>query len=383
MGKRANGEGTIRQRKDGRWEARCTCGYNPKTGQPIRKSVYGLTQKEVREKLTSTIKSIDDNTYIAPSAITVESWLDTWLKEYVKSSVKLLTFTSYDTISRVHIKPTLGRIKLQALKAPQIQALYNSLLAEGKSPKTIKNIHGVLHKALDKAVKIGYIQTNPAAVCDIPRIEKKEIKPLNTDDISRFIKRLQTEEYKNLYLTTLFTGMREGEVLGLTWDCVDFERGTIIINKQLQKEKTSGAKYYIAETKTSKIRVLTPAPYVMSLLKEEQTKQKQNRLRLGYLWDNPLNLVFTTEIGRYIAFSTVYKRFKRIVAELGVPEARFHDLRHTYATLALQEGDDIKTVQTALGHSTVSTTLDIYSHTTETMKEKSSQRMNNFISKVI
>lgn len=383
MGKRANGEGTIRQRKDGRWEARCTCGYNPKTGQPIRKSVYGLTQKEVREKLTSTIKSIDDNTYIAPSAITVESWLDTWLKEYVKSSVKLLTFTSYDTISRVHIKPTLGRIKLQALKAPQIQALYNSLLAEGKSPKTIKNIHGVLHKALDKAVKIGYIQTNPASVCDIPRIEKKEIKPLNTDDISRFIKRLQTEEYKNLYLTTLFTGMREGEVLGLTWDCVDFERGTIIINKQLQKEKTSGAKYYIAETKTSKIRVLTPAPYVMSLLKEEQTKQKQNRLRLGYLWDNPLNLVFTTEIGRYIAFSTVYKRFKRIVAELGVPEARFHDLRHTYATLALQEGDDIKTVQTALGHSTVSTTLDIYSHTTETMKEKSSQRMNNFISKVI
>ena len=383
MGKRASGEGTIRQRKDGRWEARYSCGYDPKTGKPIRKSVYGLTQKEVREKLTSTIKSIDDNTYIAPSAITVESWLDTWLKEYVKSSVKLLTFTSYDTISRVHIKPTLGRIKLQALKAPQIQALYNSLLAEGKSPKTIKNIHGVLHKALDKAVKIGYIQTNPASVCDIPRIEKKEIKPLNTDDISRFIKRLQTEEYKNLYLTTLFTGMREGEVLGLTWDCVDFERGTIIINKQLQKEKTSGAKYYIAETKTSKIRVLTPAPYVMSLLKEEQTKQKQNRLRLGYLWDNPLNLVFTTEIGRYIAFSTVYKRFKRIVAELGVPEARFHDLRHTYATLALQEGDDIKTVQTALGHSTVSTTLDIYSHTTETMKEKSSQRMNNFISKVI
>ncbi len=383
MGKRASGEGTIRQRKDGRWEARYSCGYDPKTGKPIRKSVYGLTQKEVREKLTSAIKSIDDNTYIAPKTITVESWLDTWLKEYVKSSVKLLTFTSYDTISRVHIKPTLGRIKLQALKAPQIQALYNSLLAEGKSPKTIKNIHGVLHKALDKAVKIGYIQTNPASVCDIPRIEKKEIKPLNTDDISRFIKRLQTEEYKNLYLTTLFTGMREGEVLGLTWDCVDFERGTIIINKQLQKEKTSGAKYYIAETKTSKIRVLTPAPYVMSLLKEEQTKQKQNRLRLGYLWDNPLNLVFTTEIGRYIAFSTVYKRFKRIVAELGVPEARFHDLRHTYATLALQEGDDIKTVQTALGHSTVSTTLDIYSHTTETMKEKSSQRMNNFISKVI
>ena len=330
MGKRASGEGTIRQRKDGRWEARYSCGYDPKTGKPIRKSVYGLTQKEVREKLTSAIKSIDDNTYIAPKTITVESWLDTWLKEYVKSSVKLLTFTSYDTISRVHIKPTLGRIKLQALKAPQIQALYNSLLAEGKSPKTIKNIHGVLHKALDKAVKIGYIQTNPAAVCDIPRIEKKEIKPLNTDDISRFIKRLQTVEYKNLYLTTLFTGMREGEVLGLTWDCVDFERGTITINKQLQKEKTSGAKYYIAETKTSKIRVLTPAPYVMSLLKEEQTKQKQNRLRLGYLWDNPLNLVFTTETGRYIAFSTVYKRFKRIVTELGVPDARFHDLRHPY-----------------------------------------------------
>lgn len=382
MGKRANGEGTIRQRKDGRWEARCTCGYNPKTGQPIRKSVYGLTQKEVREKLTSTIKSIDDNTYIAPSAITVESWLDTWLKEYVKSSVKLLTFTSYDTISRVHIKPTLGRIKLQALKAPQIQAFYNSLITD-KSPKTIKNIHGVLHKALDKAIKIGYITTNPASVCDIPRIEKKEIKPLNADNISRFIKRLDTEEYKNLYITTLFTGMREGEVLGLTWDCVDFERGTITVNKQLQKEKIKGGKYYLAETKTSKVRVLTPAQYVMSILKEEQIRQKENRLKLGHMWDNSLNLVFTNTTGRYLAIVTVYKRFKKIVSEIGIPQARFHDLRHTYATLALQEGDDIKTVQTALGHSTVSTTLDIYSHTTETMRKESSKRMDNFINKVI
>lgn len=382
MGKRASGEGSIRQRKDGRWEGRCSCGYAPKTGKPIRRSVYGLTQKEVREKLTSIAKSIDDNTYIAPKTITVGDWLELWLKEYVQVSVKPLTFKSYEVVVRVHIKPAIGSIKLQALKAPQIQAFYNSLITD-KSPKTIKNIHGVLHKALDKAIKIGYITTNPASVCDIPRIEKKEIKPLNADNISRFIKRLDTEEYKNLYITTLFTGMREGEVLGLTWDCVDFERGTITVNKQLQKEKIKGGKYYLAETKTSKVRVLTPAQYVMSILKEEQIRQKENRLKLGHMWDNPLNLVFTNTTGRYLAIVTVYKRFKKIVSEIGIPQARFHDLRHTYATLALQEGDDIKTVQTALGHSTVSTTLDIYSHTTETMRKESSKRMDNFINKVI
>ena len=382
MGKRASGEGSIRQRKDGRWEARYSCGYDPKTGKPIRKSVYGLTQKEVREKLTSIAKSIDDNTYIAPKTITVGDWLELWLKEYVQVSVKPLTFKSYEVVVRVHIKPAIGSIKLQALKAPQIQAFYNSLITD-KSPKTIKNIHGVLHKALDKAIKIGYITTNPASVCDIPRIEKKEIKPLNADNISRFIKRLDTEEYKNLYITTLFTGMREGEVLGLTWDCVDFERGTITVNKQLQKEKIKGGKYYLAETKTSKVRVLTPAQYVMSILKEEQIRQKENRLKLGHMWDNPLNLVFTNTTGRYLAIVTVYKRFKKMVSEIGIPQARFHDLRHTYATLALQEGDDIKTVQTALGHSTVSTTLDIYSHTTETMRKESSKRMDNFINKVI
>lgn len=177
--------------------------------------------------------------------------------------------------------------------------------------------------------------------------------------------------------------MREGEVLGLTWDCVDFERGTITVNKQLQKEKIKGGKYYLAETKTSKVRVLTPAQYVMSILKEEQIRQKENRLKLGHMWDNPLNLVFTNTTGRYLAIVTVYKRFKKIVSEIGIPQARFHDLRHTYATLALQEGDDIKTVQTALGHSTVSTTLDIYSHTTETMRKESSKRMDNFINKVI
>lgn len=382
MGKRASGEGSIRQRKDGRWEGRCSCGYDPKTGKPIRRSVYGLTQKEVREKLTSIAKSIDDNTYIAPKTITVGDWLELWLKEYVQVSVKPLTFKSYEVVVRVHIKPAIGSIKLQALKAPQIQAFYNSLITD-KSPKTIKNIHGVLHKALDKAIKIGYVTTNPASVCDIPRIEKKEIKPLNADNISRFIKRLDTEELKNLYITALFTGMREGEVLGLTWDCVDFERGTITVNKQLQKEKIKGGKYYLAETKTSKVRVLTPAQYVMSILKEEQIRQKENRLKLGHMWDNPLNLVFTNTTGRYLAIVTVYKRFKKIVSEIGIPQARFHDLRHTYATLALQEGDDIKTVQTALGHSTVSTTLDIYSHTTETMRKESSKRMDNFINKVI
>lgn len=370
MSRNPQGSGTIRQRKDGTWEARYTLGRDPGTGKQIQKSVYGKTQKEVRKKLTEITHSLDMGIYTEPDKITLSKWLEIWLSEYVSNNVKPFTYKSYETQCRVHIIPNLGRIKLQSLNVPSVQAFYNSLLKQGLSPKTIKNVHGVLHKALDKALKIGYINFNPANLCELPRVEKKEIKPLSNENIKVFLRALEAEEFKNLYLVALFTGMRQGEILGLTWDCVDFKNGTITINKQLQREKKPKGKYILSPTKSSNTRIITPAAFVMDILKELHSKEIQY---------NEMNLVFVNERGEHLAIHTVYKHFKKIMAEIGTPETRFHDLRHTYAVTALQEGDNIKTVQQTLGHATASFTLDVYGHVSDKMKKESAQRMDTFI----
>ena len=167
--KNAKGNGTIRKRSDGRWEARYTTGIDPKTGKQIQKSAYGKTQKEVRQKLTEVTAEIDSGTYLEQTKDTVGEWLDTWLKTYALYSVKSYTYDAYERSCNIHIKPALGRIRLSALTAPQIQQFYNSLITEkGLSPKTVKNIHGVLHRALGQAVKLGMLRSNPTNVCDLP-----------------------------------------------------------------------------------------------------------------------------------------------------------------------------------------------------------------------
>ena len=377
----AQGAGSIRQRSNGRWEARYTAGYDPGTGCQIRRSVYGSSQKEVRKALTAALKDIDTGTYQEPSRLTAGEWFDIWLKEYVKPTAKPNTHTAYETQVRYRLKPAFGAIRLQELKKLQLQKFFNSLQSGVKplSSKTIKNVHGILHKALATAVELGYIPYNPADNIKLPRITRHEIKPLEQEDIAALITALEQDEYKNIFLVTMFTGMREGEVLGLAWDCIDFEAGTITIKQQLQRRKEKGGGYYINTPKNGKARVIMPANFVLDVLKEEKRAQIGRRLKAGGLWDNALNLVFTDPAGHHMAIQTVYLRYKRLAASIGLPQSRFHDLRHTYAVTALQEGDDLKTLQEALGHATASFTLDVYGHVSEKMKEASKQRMDNFI----
>lgn len=382
MGRNAQGGGTIRQRPDGRWEARYTAGHNPGTGKQIQRSIYGKTQAEVRKKLQAACSSIDNGTYTAPVKLTVGKWLEAWLSEYVEGNVKPNTYVSYEMICRVHLVPSMGAIPLQGLNTHTIQMFYRTLSKSGLSPKTVKNIHGVLHKAFDKAVRIGYINFNPTTFCELPKIEKVEIKPLTEDDIKAFLQTVSNTEYEYLYITTLFTGMREGEILGLTWDSIDFKNGTITINKQLQRERQKNGVYRLVPTKSGNIRVICPASFVMESLAREKKRQAQNRLRAGALWDNEMNLVFTNALGRYMEKQTVYRHFKKAVSAVGIPDARFHDLRHTYAVTALQEGDNIKTVQETLGYATASFTLDVYGHVSDKMKKESAQRMDAFIKNI-
>lgn len=379
--KNAKGGGTIRKRSDGRWEARYTLGIDPKMGKQIQKSVYGKTQKEVRQKLTAITAEIDDGTYMDIPRLKTADWLNTWVTEYI-GNVKSSTRKSYQDHVRLNIIPYIGNVPLSKVTAAMIQQMYNELQTEKElSPKTIKNVHGVLHRALEQAQKMGYIRSDPLAAVTLPRIEKKQIKPLEDEELSAFLKEIRESPYELVYFVTVFTGLRQGEVLGLTWDCVNFEKQTLLINKQHGKKKGT-REYCFSSLKNDRPRVIEAADGVMDALKKQQLRQQRWAARLKDGWDNPDNLVFTTETGRYLCNQTVYLAFKKIVRRLHLDATRFHDLRHTYAVNSLKSGDDIKTVQENLGHQTAAFTLDVYAHATNSMKRESANRMDQYIHSV-
>ena len=204
---------------------------------------------------------------------------------------------------------------------------------------------------------------------------------MDTQDVSAFLRAIKGDEYELPLFVALFTGLRQGELLGLTWDCVDFEKGTLLINKQHNRAKGE-KEFHFSPLKNSRPLCLTAASAVMDALKEQQRRQAQWATELGSAWDNSENLVFTTQMGRYINNKTIWMNFKRIVTELGMPELRFHDLWHTFSINSLQAGDDIKTVQENLGHATASFTLATYAHATLGMKRESANRMDAFIRSV-
>lgn len=377
----AQGTGTIRQRPDGRWEGRYTIGRDPGTGKQVQKSVYGDTQKEVRLKLQQTAIDIESGIYTEPSRLTVGDWLEIWAAEYL-GSLKPNTVEQYRYQIRVHIKPAIGAILLTSLKTPPIQKLYNDSIRKGLSPKSVRNLHGVLHKALLQAMKLSYIRFNPAAACTLPRVEKAEVVPINDGKIAQFIAKIENHRFRALYMLALFTGMRQGEILGLSWGCVDFEKNTITVCKQLQKERKVGGTYQLVSLKNDKVRRLQIAPTISAVLQSHRQSQLETRIRAGNLWSNQDDLVFTNDFGRHLSKVTVYNTFKRLISSIGIPATRFHDMRHTYAVLSLQNGDDLKTVQENLGHATASFTLDVYGHVSERMKQESANHMEVYLKEI-
>ncbi len=418
MAKRvAQGSGTIRKKtviRQGKeytyWESRVTVGYDPGTGRQIQKSFTGKTQKEVREKLQVAAVAINNGDYFEPSKMTVSEWLDIWESEYMGDK-KWSTSKTYKANIATHIKPALGAVKLSQLAPHMIQKFYNTLLKSGRTvpkkdengkiikkdgktvteqvplnAKTVRNIHGTLTKALSVAVSVGYLRSNPCDRVTLPRVEKKEIQPLTDELVKEFLKVSTGDEYEIILKVILFTGLRESEAMGLTWDCVDFNAGTLNICKQLQKRPIAEGGFVFTSLKNNKTRILRPAPFVMDLLKRRQQEQDSQRLMAGPVWeawDTPAErkkaLVFTTATGSNLSPQTLYLHYKRLAAKMGVPESRLHDLRHTFAVLSLQNGDNVKTVQGNLGHATAAFTLDVYGHVSERMKEESASRMQSYI----
>jgi len=381
--RRSNGEGTIRQRADGRWEARFSAGVNQGTGKAIRKSIYADTRAEAVKKLREACKAVDDGVYIEPEKLALGQWLDTWINEY-SGGLKPRTVDLYLMHIRLNIKPHIGAVSLSKLTTHMIQNVYNNLQRRAKplSAKSIKNVHGVLHTALDKAVKLGYIRSNPSDAITLPRLERKEMHVIKDEALSRFLQAVVGHKYELMFLIAAFTGMRMGELLGLQWSRVNLNRPTLTIDKQLQKARKKGGESSLVPTKTDHSRTVTPSQYVVDLLREQKRRQDDWRKNAGPEWNNEHDMVFTTELGGFISAVTISCAFKKFVRELGMGELRFHDLRHTFATLSLQNGDDYKTVQMALGHTTPMTTLNTYAHVTQEMQRASADRMDALIKAV-
>lgn len=377
--KNAKGGGTIRQRPDGRWEARYTVGRDPGTGKQIQRSVYGSTQKDVRQKLAQAVAAIDSGTYTAPQKMTVGEWLDIWQRDYL-GSLKPCTVRTYETAIRNHIKPAMNAIPLTALHPHTVQGFINGLEL---APSSIRLVYQVLHTAMEKAVRLDYIPKNPTNGCELPRRDRKEIHPLDDQQVGALLEAAKGHPLEQLITVALFTGMRQSELLGLTWDAVDFTTGAINVNKQLSRSEHREKSGLLVSPKSGKSRTITAAPLVLRALQRQRARQSEMQLKAGPIWSNPHGLVFTNAAGGPLDQRNVDYYFKQIVTAAGLDGVRFHDTRHTYAVNAIRAGDDVKTVQGNLGHASAAFTLDRYGHFTEQMQQDSAARMEGFAKAVL
>ena len=365
MAKRsAKGGGTLRKKtvtRNGKpytyWEARITTGRDPGTGKQIQRSFTGKTQKEVREKMQAAAVAVNAGTYTEPS-----------------------TVRNYTDVIRLHIKPAMGAVKLSELHPHMVQSFINGI---DRAPATVRLICGVLSKALEKAMELDYIPRNPVKRCTLPRKEQKEIHPLDDQELSALLEAAKGGDLEPLITVALFTGMRMSELLGLTWDCVDFDRGVITVTKQLAPQAQRRAGEVFTTPKNHKSRTVSAAPSVLAALTLQRRRQTEKQLRAGPMWDNAYNLVFTNEIGGLLPQRDIERRFRAVADAAGLASMRFHDCRHTYAVNSLRAGDDVKTVQSNLGHATAAFTLDRYGHFTEAMQQASAARMEGFIKGVL
>ena len=383
-GRASNGSGTICRHKGRTKEFQVVFTVDGKR----RSGGYYSTRAEAAEALREYSSSVDKGEYIEPRKMQLSEWLRIWVEEYC-CDVKYSTKIQYEGYIRNHINPALGSVSLCSLQPHMVQRFVNRLQYLGNkkdktlSYKTRKNIHGCLSAALEKAVKIRYLKENPATGCTIPRndedIGSQSVCPLDTEQIIRFTEEIHGKRFERIYLIALYTGMRLSEILGLQWDRVNLDSGELVISKQLTMKREKGSQRKLSSPKSRKVRSIIIPKAAIDVLRTQQKEQYQYRLKAGSMWDNPLNLVFTDEFGNSTPHASVEHEYKQIVTAIGLPERRFHDLRHTFATEAIRAGVDVETVSKSLGHFSVGFTLDVYGHVTQEMKMDAAKRIQQSI----
>jgi integrase len=335
--------------------------YTVHTGDgPKRKTLYGKTRAEVSAKLTKAQADRDGGIVYDAGSMTVGEYLNGWLRDSVRGTVRASTVERHEINIRVHIAPMLGRLKLKALTPANVRGLHREKLDAGLSPATVRKIHSTLRKALAQAVADGLLPRNAADV-KAPRPAPEEIRPLSEGEARRFLDTAKDGAFEALYVLAITAGLRRGELLALRWDDADLERGTLRVGRSLTREK---GRYLMGDTKNKKgRRRVNLTPRTVAVLKAHRKRQLEERVRLAGLFEDR-GLVFSTQTGAIVSPENLVKRsFKPLLKRTGLPErTRFHDLRHTCATILLGRGVHPKIVQELLGHATVAMTLDTYSY---------------------
>ena len=383
-GRRGNNEGSIRRRKDGTWEGRVTVGYDDE-GKPIRKSFYGKDRETVAQKINQALNKVYTSSYFEPSRATIKEWLQEWLKGR-KAHIAESTHSTYETMIKVHIAPTIGSIKIKDIKTREIQNLLNEKLAGGLSARTVKYIYQTINAGLRQAVKERLIYYNPAEHVELPKQESKEMRTFTVEELKRFFEVAKDSPHYTAYYLDLATGLRRGELLGLRWKDIDLEKETLSVWQQLVKSREK-PRLKLKETKTPKSkRTVKLDPATIALLKFHKKRQEKLRESLGEYCSkvNPdgyqdQDLVFCIGNGKPIDPDNFRRHFNLILEKAELPRARIHDLRHTYATLALEAGVDIKTLQESLGHTSIAITGDIYGHVTDRMREEAASKVGGVL----
>jgi integrase len=374
MGKRGNGEGSITRRKNGSWCAQYTV-YTAEGRK--RKTLYGKTRQEVAAKLAKALSDREGGLVFDAENQTVSEYLERWLSDSVKGSVRPKTFDSYEWLVRKHIAPALGRVKLKTLTSAHIQGFYRSKLEAGLSPRTVQYLHVVLHRALKQALRWGLVPRNVSEAVDPPKVRREEIRPLSSDQARRLLEAASGDRFEALYALAIHCGLRQGELLGLRWEDVDLEAGTLHVRRTLNLAK-DGPKFTAPKTAKSRRQIRLTAGAVAAL-RRHHDRQFEESTRLTGLWQD-YGLIFATTIGTPInPRNLTVRSFKPLLKRAGLPDKRFHDLRHTCATLLLRRSVHPKLVQELLGHATIAVTLDTYSHLVPGMGDQAANAMESVL----
>lgn len=363
MAKRGNGEGSIyRRKRDGRWVASVSIAGK-------RKVYYGDSRGEAREWLTAALRSRQQGLLMAGPAQTVERYLNRWLEESVRTSVRPRTYESYDLNVR-RLVPHVGKLRLSALSPAVIQGAYGALVKRGLSHRSVGQAHAVLHTALRQALLWGLIARNPTEAVAVPRAHRREMRTLTDDQLRLLFEATQSSRLHALWVLLVTTGLRLGEALGLTWPDVDLERGALTVRRALQRLPMRLGGVVLVEPKTDRSRrTVYLAAGTVAVLAKHRARQAKERLAASE------RFVFTGVTGRPLDGSVVSHQFHRALSLAGLPRLRLHDLRHTAATHLLARGVHPKVVQDLLGHSTISLTLDTYSHVSPALQAQVPEHM--------
>ena len=375
------------QRKNnGRWTAQFDFGRDPKTGSRIREYYHGGTKREVKEKANKKLAEIHKGQYIYGDNMKLKEWLHTWL-DGRKNAIAYKTHKEYKSNIRNHIDPEIDEYNLEDLNTRIIQQLINDKYGNGRirgsgglSRRSVKYIYQTLNTALKQAVKEKLITHNPVKAVELPKSKgntRYKIEPLTKYQANKLLKTAQDSNLFISYFLSLHTGMRKAELLGLKWTDVDENNKTIEVNRQVQRITGKGLNIKGLNSDSS-YRTIPINQNVINKLIIHRKKQKENKIFYGSDYIDR-NLIISKENGDFITPEKIYKEFKTLLKKAELPDIRLHDLRHTYATLSLQEGVPAKVIQKTLGHASIQTNLDIYSHVTEQMYQEAADKIGNVI----